>query len=74
MGVTDPIAIGLAESLARLRVYPDRMRHNLEQRIESMGMKGKIFDVVVPTEEEIEVKDGKSGNSMGVFRAQEVPQ
>jgi len=24
-----------------------------------MGMKGKIFDVVVPTEEEIEVKDGK---------------
>ncbi len=24
-----------------------------------MGMKSKIFDVVVPTEEEIEVKDGK---------------
>jgi transcriptional antiterminator NusG len=24
-----------------------------------MGMKNKIFDVVVPTEEEIEVKDGK---------------
>jgi transcription termination/antitermination protein NusG len=39
--------------------YENKVRHNLEQRIESMGMKGKIFDVVVPTEEEIEVKDGK---------------
>ena len=35
------------------------MRHNLEQRIDTMGMKDKIFDVVVPTEEEIEVKEGK---------------
>jgi transcriptional antiterminator NusG len=39
--------------------YENKVRHNLEQRIESMGMKGKIFDVVVPTEEEIEVKEGK---------------
>lgn len=39
--------------------YENKVRHNLEQRIESMGMKDKIFDVVVPTEEEIEVKDGK---------------
>src|SRR6185503_20419691 len=39
--------------------YENKVRHNLVQRIESMGMKGKIFDVVVPTEEEIEVKDGK---------------
>ncbi len=39
--------------------YENKVRHNLEQRIESMGMKGTIFDVVVPTEEEIEVKDGK---------------
>lgn len=39
--------------------YENKVRHNLEQRIDSMGMKGKIFDVVVPTEEEIEVKDGK---------------
>jgi len=37
----------------------NKVRHNLEQRIASMGMKGKIFDVIVPTEEEIEVKDGK---------------
>jgi len=39
--------------------YENKVRHNLEQRIESMGMKDKIFDVVVPTEEEIEVKEGK---------------
>jgi transcriptional antiterminator NusG len=39
--------------------YENKVRHNLEQRIASMGMKGKIFDVIVPTEEEIEVKDGK---------------
>jgi hypothetical protein len=37
----------------------NKVRHNLEQRIETMGMKDEIFDVVVPTEEEIEVKDGK---------------
>ncbi len=39
--------------------YENKVRHNLEQRIESMNMKDHIFDVVVPIEEEIEVKDGK---------------
>lgn len=39
--------------------YENKVRYNLEQRIESMGMKDRIFDVVVPTEEEIEVKEGK---------------
>ncbi len=39
--------------------YENKVRHNLEQRIETMGMKDQIFDVVVPTEEEIEVKEGK---------------
>jgi len=39
--------------------YEAKVRHNLEQRVETMGMKSKIFDVVIPTEEEIEVKDGK---------------
>ena len=38
--------------------YENKVRHNLEQRIDTMAMKDKIFDVVVPTEEEIEVKDG----------------
>ena len=39
--------------------YENKVRHNLEQRIDTMGMKDRIFDVVVPTEEEIEVKDGQ---------------
>jgi len=39
--------------------YENKVRHNLEQRIESMGMKDRICDVVIPTQEEIEVRDGK---------------
>jgi len=39
--------------------YENKVRKNLEQRIETMNMKNKIFDVVIPTQEEIEVKDGK---------------
>ena len=39
--------------------YENKVRYNLEQRIETMGMKDNIFDVVIPTQEEIEVKDGK---------------
>ena len=39
--------------------YENKVRHNLEQRIETMGMKDRIFDVFIPMQEEIEVKDGK---------------
>jgi transcriptional antiterminator NusG len=39
--------------------YENKVRYNLEQRIESMGVKDQIFDVVIPTQEEIEVKEGK---------------
>jgi transcription termination/antitermination protein NusG len=39
--------------------YENKVRYAIEQRIETMGMRDKIFDVIVPTEEEIEVKDGK---------------
>ena len=39
--------------------YEHKVRHNLEQRIESMGMQDFIFQVVVPTVEEIELKDGR---------------
>lgn len=39
--------------------YENKVRSNLEQRIETMGMKDRIFDVVIPTQEEIEVKEGK---------------
>ncbi len=39
--------------------YENKVRYNLEQRIETMGMKDRIFDVVIPTQEEVEVRDGK---------------
>jgi transcriptional antiterminator NusG len=39
--------------------YEHKVKHNLEQRIESMGMQNYIFQVVVPTVEEIEIKEGK---------------
>ena len=36
-----------------------KVQHNLQQRVESMGMQGNIYQVVVPTVEEIEIKDGE---------------
>jgi transcriptional antiterminator NusG len=36
----------------------DRVQKNLEQRIETMDMADKILEVVVPTEEEVEIKEG----------------
>ena len=38
--------------------YENKVKKNLEHRIESMGMQNQIFQVVVPTEEEVELKDG----------------
>ena len=39
--------------------YENKVKHNLEQRIETMQMQSQIFQVVVPTEDEIEVREGK---------------
>lgn len=39
--------------------YENKVKKNLEHRIESMGMQDQIFQVVVPTEEEIELRDGQ---------------
>jgi transcription termination/antitermination protein NusG len=39
--------------------YENKVRHAIEQRIETMGMEDKIFEVIVPTEEQMEIKDGK---------------
>jgi transcriptional antiterminator NusG len=38
--------------------YENKVQKNLLHRIESMEMQDKIFQVVVPTEEEVELKDG----------------
>jgi transcription termination/antitermination protein NusG len=39
--------------------YENAVLRNLKQRIESLGMQEKIFNVVVPTERKIRVKGGK---------------
>lgn len=39
--------------------YENAVARNLRQRIESLGMENKIFNVVVPTEKKIKVKGGK---------------
>jgi transcriptional antiterminator NusG len=39
--------------------YEDNVARNLRQRIESMGMEDKIFNVLVPREKKIKIKNGK---------------
>jgi len=39
--------------------YENRVKRNLEQRIKSMDAGGEIFEVVIPTEDEIEIREGQ---------------
>lgn len=39
--------------------YENKVKMNLEKRVETMGMQDKIFRVIVPEEEEIDFKNGK---------------
>lgn len=39
--------------------YENAVLKNLKQRIESLGMEDKIFNVIVPTEKKIKIKAGK---------------
>jgi len=39
--------------------YEENVAHNLKQRIESMDMEDKIFNILVPTEKKIKIKNGK---------------
>ena len=39
--------------------YENAVLRNLRQRIDSLGMQEKIFNVVVPTEKKIKIKGGK---------------
>lgn len=39
--------------------YENAVSRNLKQRIESLGMEDKIFNVLVPTEKKIKIKAGK---------------
>lgn len=39
--------------------YEENVKHNLEQRIETFDMEDKIFQVLVPKEKKIKIKNGK---------------
>jgi len=39
--------------------YEDAVSNNLKKRIESLGMEDKIFNVLVPKEKKIKIKNGK---------------
>jgi transcriptional antiterminator NusG len=39
--------------------YENKVKTNLDQRIKSMDMGDKIFQVIIPTEDEIEIRDGQ---------------
>jgi transcriptional antiterminator NusG len=39
--------------------HEDKVRNNLLKRVDSMDMHDRIFDVLVPTEDVIEIKDGQ---------------
>lgn len=39
--------------------YEENVERNLRQRIESMDMQDKIFDVMIPKEKKIKIKNGK---------------
>lgn len=39
--------------------YENKVKANLEKRVESMNMEDKIFRILVPMEDEVEIKNGK---------------
>ena len=39
--------------------YEENVKHNLEQRVESFSMNDKIFNIIVPKEKKIKIKNGK---------------
>ena len=39
--------------------YENKVKNYLDQRIETMGMQDRIFRVVVPTEDEVEIRNGQ---------------
>ena len=39
--------------------YENKVKANLEKKVHSLGMESEIFHVLVPMEDEVEIKDGK---------------
>ena len=52
--------------------YENKVKANLEKRVETMGMSDLIFRVIIPEEQETDFKDGKKErlcvkHSLGMF-------
>ena len=43
--------------------YEDAVARNLKQRIESFGMTEKIFQVIVPVEKKVKIKNGRKSET-----------
>jgi transcriptional antiterminator NusG len=54
--------------------YENAVLRNLRQRIDSLGMQDKIFNVVVPTEKKIKIKGGKRVNDESWFVVRNTPR
>ena len=39
--------------------YENKVKANLERKVQSMGMENEIFNILVPMEDEVEIKDGR---------------
>lgn len=39
--------------------YENKVKTNLEMRVKHMDLEGRIIEVIIPTEEEIEIRDGQ---------------
>ncbi len=44
--------------------YENKVKATLEKIVENRGIKDKILDIIIPMEEEIEIKDGKQKTSI----------
>ncbi|MCS6964125.1 transcription termination/antitermination protein NusG [Thermoflexus sp.] len=62
VGEESPLAVSRERAWYIVHCYAGsehKVKHSLEQRIASLGMQRKIFNIVVPEEEEIELREGK---------------
>ena len=48
--------------------YEGRVKQALEQRVKSLGVEDKIFEIVIPTREIIVVKKGKKTGCLNLFK------
>ncbi len=57
--VSAPVAEGKWYVLHSQTGHENRVKNNLEQRIQSLGVEKKIYEIVIPTREIVAIKKGK---------------